>query len=436
MKTMKKIASLLAVLALAACCLSAFAEAPVDTLLPGLSLDDISVLDGIALPGEDAPAGKTAEAPVLSPLAAAESSVLDQLLPDVAQRLAGAEGLSALLAGISLPGAEGVAAEAAAEEPAAAETAAEETPAEDAGALEALLPGLNLGDGSVLGNITLPGAEAAAETAAEEPAAQETAAEDAGALDALLPGLNLGDGSILGNITLPGAEAPAEPAAEEPAPETPAEDAGALDALLPGLNLGDSSVLDGITLPGAEAPAEPVVEEPAAQEPVPETPVLNAGTLETLLPDLNLGDSSVLDGIALPGAETPAETPSDTPSETPADQGGGTVDASGALYTRLVVFPTALEAPGTVSVALEVSNTLGEPLPGPVELFAADGNRVEGFGSPMLDAGETRQWFGTMRVTQEMLDAGMFSVSLKYSGPSETGAVECVTELGTAITKK
>ena len=77
--------------------------------------------------------------------------------------------------------------------------------------------------------------------------------------------------------------------------------------------------------------------------------------------------------------------------------------------------------PREITVSIKVSNTGEEPLPGPVTLYYPNGNQVDGFGAPVLEAGASKSWTGPIEVTQAMLDAGKITFKIQYSRHNEAG---------------
>ncbi len=82
---------------------------------------------------------------------------------------------------------------------------------------------------------------------------------------------------------------------------------------------------------------------------------------------------------------------------------------------------TSFTEPGEITVSIKVSNAGSETLPGPVTLVYPNGKQVEEFGAPVLDAGASKSWTGTLEVTQSMLDAGRITFKIKYSRYNENG---------------
>ena len=77
--------------------------------------------------------------------------------------------------------------------------------------------------------------------------------------------------------------------------------------------------------------------------------------------------------------------------------------------------------PKDVTVSIRVSNTSDEDLPGPVTLYYSNSKQVEDFGAPVLEAGASKTWSGTVAVTQDMLDSGRITFKIRYSTYSDSG---------------
>lgn len=91
--------------------------------------------------------------------------------------------------------------------------------------------------------------------------------------------------------------------------------------------------------------------------------------------------------------------------------------ASDPIELTIQVSPASLTEPGEVQVSLRVANTGTEDMIDPVTLYDPAGQLVGSFGdggSYILTAGAFRTWEGPWKVTQEQLDAGEFSYTLKY----------------------
>ena len=99
------------------------------------------------------------------------------------------------------------------------------------------------------------------------------------------------------------------------------------------------------------------------------------------------------------------------------------------------VTPESLTAPGEVTVTLRVSNPTNTDMVYPVSLLDPDGNLVSSFGDGgqyVLRSGESRSWEGTWNVTQDQLDQGSISYTLRYHLEDETGALVELNRQATA----
>ena len=74
-----------------------------------------------------------------------------------------------------------------------------------------------------------------------------------------------------------------------------------------------------------------------------------------------------------------------------------------------------LSGPETITVSITVTNIGDGDLPAPVTLYFPDGSKIDDFGSPTLSVGKSKRWTGDWDVTQEELDAGKVTFSVRYS---------------------
>ena len=72
-------------------------------------------------------------------------------------------------------------------------------------------------------------------------------------------------------------------------------------------------------------------------------------------------------------------------------------------------------APKTITVNITVTNVGDGDMPGPVTLHYPSGKKVEDFGSPTLSVGSSKRWSGDWTVTQQELEAGKVTFSVRYS---------------------
>lgn len=101
------------------------------------------------------------------------------------------------------------------------------------------------------------------------------------------------------------------------------------------------------------------------------------------------------------------------------------VALAGPIKVSMEIKPTKLSGPQTINVAITVKNVGDGDLPGPVTLYYPDGTKISEFGSPTLSVGTSKTWRGEWQVTQQELEAGKVTFSVKYSAydgdPDETG---------------
>ena len=76
---------------------------------------------------------------------------------------------------------------------------------------------------------------------------------------------------------------------------------------------------------------------------------------------------------------------------------------------------TRLAEGETVSVTITVTSDSDGTMPSPVTLYDPAGHLIEGFGSPVLKAHESKQWTGTWTVTPEQLKAQKITYFIRYS---------------------
>ena len=74
-----------------------------------------------------------------------------------------------------------------------------------------------------------------------------------------------------------------------------------------------------------------------------------------------------------------------------------------------------LSGPEKITVSITVTNIGDGDLPAPVTLYYPDGSKIEDFGSPTLSVGKSKRWTGDWDVTQEQLNDGKVTFSVRYS---------------------
>ncbi len=111
--------------------------------------------------------------------------------------------------------------------------------------------------------------------------------------------------------------------------------------------------------------------------------------------------------------------------------------AADPIEAFIEISPDTLTAPGSVSVSIRVSNTSNEDLPDPVTLYGPSGSVVPSFGdggSVLMSAGKSVPWQGALTVTQDMLDSGSVTYTLKYLLEDDEGALsECTRQITAPI---
>ncbi len=115
--------------------------------------------------------------------------------------------------------------------------------------------------------------------------------------------------------------------------------------------------------------------------------------------------------------------------------GIGALAATDPVDFTIEINPTSLTAPGKVSVSLRVTNTGSTDMPYPVTLYDPAGKAVPTFGdggSQYLKADSFKSWTGDWTVTQEQLDAGEFTYTLKYDLDGDDGSIVQSQKLATA----
>lgn len=88
---------------------------------------------------------------------------------------------------------------------------------------------------------------------------------------------------------------------------------------------------------------------------------------------------------------------------------------------RMELSQTRFTGPQEVTVTISVTNPSAGPL-GPMALYYPTGKIIEAFGTPTLEAGETRTWEGTWNVTEEQLDEGKVVFAIQYVGYEQDGS--------------
>lgn len=85
------------------------------------------------------------------------------------------------------------------------------------------------------------------------------------------------------------------------------------------------------------------------------------------------------------------------------------------LEFRMELSQTQFAEPGEVTVTISVTNVSGADMPGPMALYWPNGKIIEEFGTPTLEACETRNWEGTWCVTEEQLKQGRVIFAIQFT---------------------
>ena len=84
---------------------------------------------------------------------------------------------------------------------------------------------------------------------------------------------------------------------------------------------------------------------------------------------------------------------------------------------------TRFSGPAEVAVTIRVTNTQDVDMPGPLALYYPNGHMIEDFGTPTLNAGQSKTWEGTWMVTEDQIKAGRVIFAVRYSILSPDGSV-------------
>ena len=79
--------------------------------------------------------------------------------------------------------------------------------------------------------------------------------------------------------------------------------------------------------------------------------------------------------------------------------------------------------PEEVTVTIKATNVSDQDMPGPVTLYYPDGIMVEEFGNPTLAAGQSQTWTGTWQITENELQRGRLTFSLRWYEYDSAGEI-------------
>lgn len=103
------------------------------------------------------------------------------------------------------------------------------------------------------------------------------------------------------------------------------------------------------------------------------------------------------------------------------------------IKVNIELSETKFAEPKEITVSIQVSNTSDAEMPGPVTLLYPNGKPIEEFGEPVLAAGATKTWSGTLQVTQAQLESGKLVFPVKYPMYNEAGELINKTKNMTVI---
>ena len=93
------------------------------------------------------------------------------------------------------------------------------------------------------------------------------------------------------------------------------------------------------------------------------------------------------------------------------------------ITIHMILSQNMLSGPAEVEIEIEIENTSGREMPGPLALYTPDGRIIEEFGTPTLMAGESQSWQGTWFVTEEQLHMGKLIFAVRYTWQDAAGAL-------------
>lgn len=99
------------------------------------------------------------------------------------------------------------------------------------------------------------------------------------------------------------------------------------------------------------------------------------------------------------------------------------------LKVSMEMSTNTFTGPKSVTVSISVRNSGEGDMAGPVTLYGPDGKQVEEFGAPVLTVGSSKNWSGTWKVTEAMLEAGKISFKLRYPVYTDEGELKYKTKI-------
>ncbi len=93
------------------------------------------------------------------------------------------------------------------------------------------------------------------------------------------------------------------------------------------------------------------------------------------------------------------------------------------IKVEIELSKSQLTGPEEITVTVRVTNVTDAAFTSPVSLEDPNGQLIDEFGTPLLEAGASASWTGTWAVTQAELDAGRITFRVRYPVTDENGIV-------------
>ncbi len=93
------------------------------------------------------------------------------------------------------------------------------------------------------------------------------------------------------------------------------------------------------------------------------------------------------------------------------------------IKVEIELSKSQLTGPEEITVTVRVTNVTDTAFTSPVSLEDPNGQLIDEFGTPLLEAGASASWTGTWAVTQAELDAGRITFRVRYPVTDENGIV-------------
>ena len=139
------------------------------------------------------------------------------------------------------------------------------------------------------------------------------------------------------------------------------------------------------------------------------------GTIDELTAQVRNLQATVQTAVQEPEPKQEAEPEPKQEPEKKQETTGTTALATTKPGVKMDFDKYTLSGPEKISVVITVTNTGEEDMLEPVTLYYPDGTKAEAFGNSGLSAGKSRSWVGEWDVTQEQLDKGNVTFSIRYA---------------------